>query len=70
MLKRLHDLHRDKDGQTLGVDPFAIEVSLCTAIIHVFLEIMNLYFESQTWKTMARDYMVACYNAKQGWIAQ
>lgn len=70
MLKRLHDLHRDKDGARFGVDPVAIEISLVTASVHVILEFMNLYLESKTWDTGYRDYMVACYNAKQGWIAQ
>ena len=63
-------MHRDKESQEFGLSIAAIEVSLCTAIVHVLLELMNLYFESRTLKTMFRDYMVACYNAKQGWIAQ
>jgi len=40
------------------------------AVTHVFLELINLYLESTTWKCGFRDYMIACHNAKQGWIAQ
>lgn len=40
------------------------------ALIHVFLETLNLVFEARTWKTHFRDYIIACHNAKQGWIAQ
>jgi hypothetical protein len=47
----------------------AIEVSVAMAAVHVFLEVLNLYIEARTWKTHFRDYMIACHNAKQGWIA-
>jgi len=40
------------------------------AVTHVLLELLNLYLESTTWKSGFRDYMIACHNAKQGWIAQ
>lgn len=70
MLKRLSDLHLDKDPEALGINPVAIWISICTALIHVILEIINLYMESKTQHTNLKDYVVACYNAKQGWIAQ
>ena len=54
----------------IGVNPLAIEVSVLMAVIHVVLEIINLYIESVTWRTSLRDYIIACHNAKQGWIAQ
>lgn len=64
MLWRLYALHLDKDMESLGVNPFAIWISLMFAAIHVVLEYMNLYFESKTWKTTLWDFMIACYNAK------
>ena len=61
---------RDKDEDSLGVSIGAIEFSLSMAVTHVFLELINLYLESTTWNCGFRDYMIACHNAKQGWIAQ
>lgn len=59
-----------ESANDINVSVEAIEVSIAMAIIHVFLEFLNLYIESQTWRTSFRDYMIACHNAKQGWIAQ
>ena len=70
MLIRLHQLKKSGSPNTIGVNMEAIEVSVIMAIIHVLLEFMNLYIEARTWKTNFRDYMIACHNAKQGWIAQ
>lgn len=70
MLVRLHQLKNGGNADTIGVNPQAIEVSVAMACIHVFLEFANLYIEARTWKTNFRDYMIACHNAKQGWIAQ
>lgn len=70
MLIRLHQLKSAGSPNTIGVNMEAIEVSVAMAVLHVFLEVVNLHIEARTWKTHFRDYMVACHNAKQGWIAQ
>ena len=38
--------------------------------MHLFLELIYLYLESRASKTNFMDYIVACYNARQGWIPQ
>jgi len=58
----------DKDIFVLGVEPQAIYNSIYTAIIHIVFELINLYLEASTWDTQILDYVVASYNAKQGWI--
>ena len=60
----------DKDIFVLGVEPEAIWLSILTAIVHIILELINLYIEARTWETQLLDYVVASYNAKQGWIPQ
>lgn len=63
--------HIDKDlSEKIGVTPYAIEVSLVSAVIHVIFEVINLKLEARTSETTFKDYMVACYNARQGWIPQ
>lgn len=68
MLWRMYAMHLVEDIEHLGIDPLAIWISLLFAAIHVILEYMNLYFESKTWKISVGDFMIACYNAKQGWV--
>ena len=38
------------------------------AVIHLVFEGFNLRLESKISRTTLMDYMVACYNARQGWI--
>ena len=73
MLLRLRQLEKIGDQGTankIGINPVAIEISLIMALIHVILEGINLIIEAKTWKVPLRGYMIACHNAKQGWIAQ
>ena len=65
-------MHKENAGSEdeIGVSPEAIEVSVAMAFTHIVLEVLNLYIESVTWRTKIRDYVIACHNAKQGWIAQ
>lgn len=63
-------MKRKNAANNFGVSIKAIEVSLTTAFIHVIFELINLYLESSTSQTSFADYMVACYNARQGWIPQ
>ena len=60
----------DAGGEAMDVDEFSIVASLMCACLHVILELSNLYLESKTSQSSFRDYMVACYNARQGWLPQ
>ena len=63
-------MNAEKGADKIGVSMEAIVFSLIMALIHMVLESLNLYIEAKTWNNGLRDYMIACHNAKQGWIAQ
>ena len=68
--RELKRLGEDAGGEAMDVDEFSIVASLMCACLHVILELSNLYLESKTSQSSFRDYMVACYNARQGWLPQ
>ena len=45
-----------------------IKESVALAVIHIFLELFQLYFEAKACKTSMIDYSVACFNGKFGWV--
>ena len=45
-------------------------ISLMCAIIHVILELVDLYLKSKTSETSFKNYMAASYSARLGWLPQ
>lgn len=66
MLIRIDQLKLD--GKFIDLDEKTIVWSLISALIHLILEWLNLWIESKVYQCNITEYMVACYNAKQGWI--
>ena len=62
--------HRAQNNFTVEIDLYVIRISVQMAIMHLVFEMINLFLESRTARTTFSDYMVACYNARQGWIPQ
>lgn len=54
----------EEETKYFGVTKDAIMLSLVFAIVHIILEVINLYLESKTCQTSFFDYMIACYNAR------
>ena len=48
----------------------AVVISLICAIVHLILEMVNIYVEAETSNSFLANYLVACYNARQGWVPQ
>ena len=48
----------------------AVVVSLICAVIHFILEMLSMYIDARTSDSFFTDYLVACYNARQGWLPQ
>ena len=58
------DITRDQFNVT------SIIISLICAILHLILEVIDLYLKSRTSETSFQNYMAACYSARLGWIPQ
>ena len=58
------------EAMVLDIGWKPILISLSFAVIHLILEVFNLYFESSTSGSFPMHYMMSCYNARQGWIPQ
>ena len=51
-----------------GITKNNILVSIVLAIIHIVFELISLYVEASTSETPFKNYLVACYNARQYWV--
>ena len=53
-----------------NVNTKTILFSISMALIHMTLEVIKIRFESWASSESFYNYMVACYNARLGWIPQ
>ena len=70
LLIQIKQIRNSKQDKNLDIGLYAVLFSLICAFVHLFLEIVNIYFEAETSDSFFVDYLVACYNARQGWVPQ
>ena len=65
---RMYYILQNLESENLKVSGKVILASVFCALVHIVFEMTSLYVEATTTETSFLEYMIACYNSREGWI--